>query len=350
LLFSSGSTDKPKGVLSAHRGVSIQCWRLARIQGFDDDVRSWTPNGFFWSGNFCLVLGATLAVGGALVLQRTFQPEEALELMAAERVTYLFAWRHQWVQLVEAPNWASVDLSALKYMDAESVIAQHPTVKTTWTEARHAFGNTETFTFITAYPACTSREIGGASHGLPLGGTTIKIVDPFTGATMKLGERGEIAVKGPTLMLGYVGIPLDETLDDQGFLRTGDGGYIDDAGRLFWEGRLTDIIKTGGANVSPVEIDTVIRECPGVKANQTVGVPHETLGELVVACVVPHDGFALDETTIRNFAREKLASYKVPRRVLVFSEDELAMTGTNKIKTNDLRKLVSERLQGETTF
>ena len=70
-----------------------------------------------------------------------------------------------------------------------------------------------------------------------------------------VGERGEIAVKGPTLMLGYLGIPLDETLDDEGYFRTGDGGYVDEAGRLFWEGRLNDIIKTGGANVSPVEID-----------------------------------------------------------------------------------------------
>ena len=75
---------------------------------------------------------------------------------------------------------------------------------------------------------------------------------------MPRGERGEICVKGPTLMLGYVGTPLDETLDAEGFFRTGDGGYLDEEGRLFWEGRLTDIIKTGGANVSPLEIDEAL--------------------------------------------------------------------------------------------
>ena len=82
-------------------------------------------------------------------------------------------------------------------------------------------------------------------------------------------------------MLGYLGIPLDETLDSEGYFRTGDGGWFDDAGRLHWEGRLNDIIKTGGANVSPVEVDTLIRTMPGVKISQTVGVPHDTLGERV---------------------------------------------------------------------
>ena len=92
-------------------------------------------------------------------------------------------------------------------------------------------------------------------------------------------------------MLGYLGVPLDETLDDEGFFRTGDGGYVDEQGRLFWEGRLNDIIKTGGANVSPLEIDDADAH-PGVKVAKTVGVPHDTLGEMVVACIVLHDGRA----------------------------------------------------------
>ena len=162
---------------------------------------------------------------------------------------------------------------------------------------------------------------------------------------MPIGERGEIAVKGPTLMMGYIGIPLSESVDDEGFLRTSDGGYIDEDGRLFWEGRLNDIIKTGGANVSPLEIDAVIRECPGVKISQTVGVPDELLGELVVSCIVPHEGAELDEATIRTYAKEKLASYKLPRRVLFVAEDDLETTGSSKIKTADLRKLAAERLK-----
>ena len=348
LFFSSGSTSKPKGILSAHRGVTLQLWRMGPQQGLDTDVRSWTANGFFWSGNFSMVVGATLAVGGSLVLQRVFQPEDALDLMQAERVSFPFAWPHQWAQLEAAANWAEVDLSAIVYLDAETALARHPTVHTAWIEPRHCYGNTETFTISAAYPANTSRETANNGHGRPLAGMTLKIVDPLTGIAMPLGERGEIAVKGPTLMLGYVGVPLDETLDADGYLRTGDGGSVDQHGRLYWEGRLNDIIKTGGANVSPVEIDAVIREHPGVKVSQTVGVPHDTLGELVVACIVPHDGAGLDEEAVRGFVREKLASYKVPRRVLFFSEDDLALTGTAKIKTADLRALAAKRLETET--
>jgi fatty-acyl-CoA synthase len=119
---------------------------------------------------------------------------------------------------------------------------------------------------------------------------------------------------------------------------------MDEAGRLVWEGRLTDIIKTGGANVSPVEIDGVLATYPGLKVGRTVGVPHDTLGEIVVSCVVPHDGAALEEAMIRDFLKERLASYKVPRRVLFFREDELSMTGTAKVKSSTLRELAAKRL------
>lgn len=349
LFFSSGSTSKPKGILSAHRGVAIQLWRMRRQQGLGDDVRSWTANGFFWSGNFAMVIGGTLSAGGSLVLQRTFRPEEALDLMASEKVTFPFAWPHQWAQLEAAANWNAVDLSALTYVDAASPLARHPTVASSWTEPRHCYGNTETFTLSTGYPANTSPEDAGNSHGLALPGNSLKIVDPLTGFVQPVGKRGEIAVKGPTLMLGYLGTPLDETLDDEGYFRTGDGGHLDEAGRLFWEGRLNDIIKTGGANVSPVEIDSVIKDCPGVKVTQTVGVPHATLGELVVACIVPHAGAALDEDTVRNFVREKLASYKVPRRVLFFGESDLRLTGSAKVKTGDLRDLAARTLAAESS-
>jgi fatty-acyl-CoA synthase len=292
-------------------------------------------------------MGCTLAAGGTLVLQPTFAAAEALELMQVERVTLAHAWPHQWAQLVEAPNWSKVDLSSLHYVDANGPMARHPTVSTGWSEPKWAYGNTETFTINACFPSDTPADVAEGTHGVPLPGNTLKIVDPETGATVVQGERGEIAVKGPTLMLGYVDVPIDETLDDEGFFHTGDGGYLDEAGRLVWEGRLTDIIKTGGANVSPLEIDGVLAIYPGVKVGRTVGVPHQTLGEIVVSCVVPHDGAALEEPAIRDFLKERLASYKVPRRVLFFREDELSMTGSAKVKSGRLRELAANRLGAE---
>jgi fatty-acyl-CoA synthase len=350
LFFSSGSTGKAKGILSAHRGVCLQLWRWARWYAVTPEypVRMWSANGFFWSGNFAMALGGTLSSGGSLVLQRWFDAEAALALMEAEKATFLNAWPHQWAQIEAAPNYQSVDLSSMHYIDRDTPIARHPTIRTDWKEPAQAFGNTETFTLISVFPSGTPPELAvPLSHGHPTAGSTVKIVDPLSGATMPIGERGEIAVKGPTLMLGYVGIPLDRSLDDEGYLRTNDGGYVDAEGRLFWEGRLNDIIKTGGANVSPLEIDAVIRECPGVKISQTVGVPDELLGELVVGCIVPHEGAVLDEDTIKAFARQKLASYKVPRRILFFDDSELETTGSAKIKTPELRKLAGDRLAAE---
>ncbi|WP_433526022.1 class I adenylate-forming enzyme family protein [Nocardia pseudovaccinii] len=346
LFFSSGSTSRPKGILSAHRGVTIQMWRFRRMYGFvpADDVRCWTANGFFWSGNFALALGATLASGGAIVLQPTFDAAEALEIMQAEQVNFPFAWPHQWAQLEAAPTWGSVDLSSMRFVDRRSPLARHPTVSSRWDEPNHAYGNTETFTITTAFPANTPDEIHAGSSGVPLPGVTIKITDPVAGTVVPRGEAGEICVKGPTLMLGYIGTPLDETLDAEGFFHTGDGGHLDDTDRLFWEGRLTDIIKTGGANVSPLEVDEILAAYPGVKVARTVGVPHETLGELVVACIVPHTGTPLDAEEIRTFAKARLASYKVPRAVLFFDEADLTLTGSAKIKSSDLRALAAERL------
>jgi fatty-acyl-CoA synthase len=348
LFFSSGSTSKPKGILGAHRGVCIQFWRFRRMYGFSpgDHVRGWTANGFFWSGNFTMVLGSTLASGGALVLQSTFDAAEALELMQAERVNFPFAWPHQWAQLEGARNWGRVDLSSVRFADFKTPIAHHPTVSGEWYEPGHAYGNTETFTITTGYPANTPPEVHAESFGVALPGVTLKITDPLTGGLVPRGEAGEISVKGPTLMLGYIGTPLDETLDSEGFFPTGDGGHLDDAGRLYWQGRLTDIIKTGGANVSPREVDDALIAHSGVKVAQTVGVPHQTLGEVVVSCVVPHDDVILDTGQLLAFLRQRLASYKVPRHVLFFCEDEVALTGNAKIKAGELRELAAKRLAG----
>ncbi len=348
LFFSSGSTGRPKGILSAHRAVAIQCWRWRRHLGLGDDVRTLTVNGLFWSGNFCQAIGATFSSGGALVLLATFDPGEALRLMECERVTYPAGWPHQWARLQEASNWPSVDLSSLRYVDTSTALGRHRTVFTNWVNPVWSYGNTETFTISTGFPSGTPLEVAGDTYGEPLPGNTIRIVDPLTGAVLPRGQSGEIAVKGPTLMLGYIGVPVDETLDEEGFFRTGDGGHMDDRGRLSWHGRLTDVIKTGGANVSPVEVDNELARYPGVRRSQTVGVPHETLGEMVVSCIVPKEGCVLEPGAIRDFLRARLASYKTPRRILFVKDDELSVTGSDKVKTAALREWVARRLQAET--
>lgn len=346
LFFSSGTTSMPKGILHAQRALAIQWWRWPRLMDIDTErypVRCWTGNGFFWSGNLSLVLGNALSTGGAVILQPAFQADEALVIIEEEKVTFPNGRPHQWARLEASEKWASADLSSLHYITYGTTLLKHPSVNTDW-QLRPAFGTTETLTINTAVPANTPESEYRGSHGVPLPGNTLKIFDPDTGEVMPCGQRGEIAIKGPTLMLGYLGKTREETFDSEGYFCTGDGGYVDEAGRLFWEGRLTEMIKTGGANVAPSEIDAVIATFPGIKLTQTVGVPHQTLGEMVVACIVAQDGRTPDAAALGNFLKERLASFKVPREILFFSEEEFAVTGSGKIKFKQLREIAVKRL------
>ena len=346
VFFSSGTTSLPKGILQAQRAFAIQWWRWRRIMDLDPvnhPVRVWTGNGFFWSGNISQVVGYALTTGGAIVLQPLFDAEEALDLIQQERVSFAIGRPHQWARLEASEKWPTADLSSLHYVTYGSKIFDHPTVKTDW-KMCPAFGTTETLTINTAVCANTPEDVYRGSYGQPLPGNILKVFDPLTGEIVPVGQRGEIAIKGPTLMLGYIGKAIDETFDEDGFFCTGDGGYVDEEGYLFWEGRLTDIIKTGGANVSPLEVDAVLATIAGVKRAQTVGTPHDDLGEMVVACIVPHEGVTLHEREIQAILKARLASFKVPRAVLFFREEEFAVTGSEKVKTGDLRELAARRL------
>lgn len=346
LFFSSGTTSMPKGILHAHRALALQWWRWPRIMDVDAErfpVRCWTGNGFFWSGNISMVLGNALTTGGTVVLQPVFEAEQALALMESERVSFPIGRPHQWARLEASERWERADLRSLHYVTYGTKLLDHPTVATDW-RLCPAYGTTETLTINTAVDANTPVEVYRGSFGKPLPGNILKIFDPATGQPVPVGTRGEVAIKGPTLMLGYVGKTLDETFDDEGFFCTGDGGYVDEEGWLFWEGRLTEMIKTGGANVSPLEVDSVIANFPGVKLTQTVGVPDAMLGELVVTCVVPHPGERVDAGALRDFAKGQLASFKVPREILFFDEAEFAVTGSGKVKFQALRDVVAKRL------
>lgn len=349
IFFSSGTTALPKGIVHAQRALAIQWWRWPRIMDIDAGrfpVRCWTGNGFFWSGNVSMVLGNALTTGGTVVLQPVFQADQALDLMEQERVSFPIGRPHQWARLEASGKWASADLSSLHYVTYGMTLFNHPTVRTDW-KICPAYGTTETLTINTAVEANTAEEDYRGSYGRPLPGNILKIFDPDTGEIVPRGQRGEIAIKGPTLMMGYIGKSTEETFDDEGFFCTGDGGYVDDQGRLFWEGRLTEMIKTGGANVSPIEIDAVIATYPGVKIAQTVGVPHETLGEMVVSCIVAQEGTTLDAGEMTRFLKERLASFKVPREILFMREDELAVTGSGKVKFRILREIAAERLAAQ---
>jgi fatty-acyl-CoA synthase len=210
---------------------------------------------------------------------------------------------------------------------------------------RSAYGLTETMSSLASAPANTPAEVRTGNYGWILPGNTIRILDPTSGEPLGVDAEGEITVKGLTLAKGYVKTPVEEVFDADGYFHTGDSGFVDEEGRLHFTGRASQMIKTGGANVSPIEIEQELLRHPEIRMAWVVGVPDPARDELVVACVVPHDGVSLEEDDIRSLLRGQIASYKIPRRVFFFAEAELAMTGNNaKPRADVLRKLVAERM------
>jgi len=343
LFFSSGTTSLPKGILHSQRAFAIQFWRWPRVWGVPEKPRCYTGNGFFWSGPVTIILGTAFSRGGAIIMQPLFDADEALQLIEKERITLMNGRPHQWARMQSCVGWQAADLSSLYCVTKGDIIREHPTVNTDW-EQPNAFGTTETMAILSSLVQGEAAGADPNNFGKLLPGNTIKVIEPLTGEIVAMGERGEVCIKGPTLMKGYLGKSPEECFDDDGFYHTGDGGYITPEGFLFWEGRLNDIIKSGGANVSPQEVDTVIASMPGVRRTQTVGVPHDTLSEVVVACIVPLDGITLEEKQVIDFVKERLASFKVPRHVLFFTEEEYPLTGNEKVKAGDVRKIASERL------
>jgi len=343
VFFSSGTTSLPKGILHTQRAFALQWWRYPKLAGVEGPVRCWTGNGFFWSANIGMTVGLAFSTGGTVILQPHFDPEATLRLIEEERIDYISGRPHQWARLLEASNWKSADLSGLRYITRGELMWTHPTVKTRWVIFM-GYGNTETMSICTSNAYNNIAEEVDGCYGTPAPGNAIKIVDPETGVIVPRGIRGEVRIKGTTLMLGYIGKPNDEVLDDEGYFPTGDGGYVDEEGRLWWEGRLTEIIKTGGANVSPIEIDEALALYPGVRRAQTVGVPHDTLGEMVVSCVAANDGITLDADAIAAFLKQRLASFKIPKQILFFSDEEITVTGSGKVKVTQLRDVVAARL------
>ncbi|MHB8467420.1 MAG: class I adenylate-forming enzyme family protein [Acidimicrobiales bacterium] len=352
ITYSSGTTHRPKGMLHNHRAPALQFWIQADVFGRDQQTRMWTALPMFWTAGINTAMGATLAAGGCWVMQETFEPGPALALMAREAVTEPYCLPHQTAALEEHPAWLETDLSAMRCVFGKSGFARHPRVTgdTSW-NMPVGYGLSETCAFFIAHPHDRPRDIPRNSMGRLLPGNELRIVDPDTGRELGPNEDGEFAVRGPTLMQRYVKKTRDECLDQDGFFHTGDAGYFDDDGVVHWTGRRTEMIKTGGANVSPAELEVQLRACPPVKLARVLGVPDPRLDQLVVLCVTLKDGATATEQGIQNFLRERVASYQVPKRVLFFADGEIPMTGSaTKVRDAALLALVTQRLnQGAST-
>jgi acyl-CoA synthetase (AMP-forming)/AMP-acid ligase II len=346
VIFSSGTTSEPKGILHGHRSPALQFWLQARLFARHPGTRMFSALPLFWTAGLNTAVGATLAAGGCWVAQETFEPGAALALMARERVTEPYTLPHQTVALAEHPDWAATDLSSLRCVYGKGAFARHPRVEGDpgWIMPV-GWGMSETCAFVSAHPSDTPRERAKVGHGALLPGARLRVVDPDTGRPLGVDEEGELCVSGATRMLGYLGRPPEACFDQDGYFHTGDAGHVSADGNVHWSGRRTEMIKTGGANVSPAEVEVALRACPPVKLSRVLGVPDPRLDQAVVACIVLRDGRAATADDVRAFLRERVAAYKVPKHVLFFEPHEMPMTGSDaKVRDDALLELVHARL------
>lgn len=346
IIYSSGTTSQPKGVRHCHQAVTLQFWLQAGVFGRHPGTRMWTSLPVFWTAGLNTAMGSTLAAGGCWVMQEHFEAGAALALMERERVTEPYTLPHQTATLEEHPGWAETDLSSLRCVFGKSVFARHPLVRgdTAW-NMPVAYGLSETCTGFASHRSDTPRELLRASSGRLLPGNRLRVVDPDDGRELGPGEIGELTISGPTLMLGYVGRDARECFDGAGFFRTGDLGFFDDEGYVHWTGRRSEMIKTGGASVSPAEIEVALRAFAPLKLARVLGVPDERLGQIVVLCAVLKDGARAEPEEVVGFLEERVSSYKIPKRVLFFTDGEIPMTASDtKVRDSELLSLVQARL------
>jgi fatty-acyl-CoA synthase len=347
IVYSSGTTTHPKGVLHHHQAAALQFWVQAELFGRDQSTRVWCALPLFWTAGMNVAMGATFAGGATWVMQEMFDPGAALRLLERERVTEPHVFAHHARALQEHPDWASTDLSSCTKVFGKSIFSRHPTVTgdPSW-NMPVGYGMSETSSFFTGLPHWTPRAVfRKGSYGRLLPGNELRVIDPETGTVLGPNEEGELIVRGPTLMEHYVKQSRAECFDADGFYHTGDIGFFDADGLVYWGGRRTEMIKTCGANVSPAEIEVQLQAFEPVKLSRAVGIPDDERDEIVVLCVELKEGATATEAEVQAFLRDRLASYKVPKHVVFFADGGIPLnrSGT-KVKDEGLITMVRQRL------
>ena len=344
ILYTSGSTATPKGVQLAHGGLVANGFHIGERQRLGPADRLWLAVPLFWSFGSANALVAILTHGGCVVLQESFEPGEALELLERERCTVYYGMANMARAMLEHPDRRRRRLDAMRTgltiglpedieMTMEAVGAR---------ELCNVYGSTETYGNCAVTDAHDARDVRLHTQGMPLPGMEIRVVHPESRQVLPRGEVGELAVRG-CVTPGYYEAPLLDAaaFDADGWFLTGDLGLLDADGRVRFRGRLKEMIKTAGVNVSPLEVEQVLLSHPDVKQAYVVGVPDRDRGELVVAAVELGPGAVSDAAALTAFCRERLASYKVPVRLAFRSADEFPRTPTGKIHKPGLRAELS---------
>jgi malonyl-CoA/methylmalonyl-CoA synthetase len=331
ILYTSGTTGRSKGVmlsrdnLASNAATLVDLWRFTEADVLLHALPVFHTHGLFVATNCVLVSGASM------VFLPSFTPDAVLT--ALPQATVMMGVPTFYTRLLADPRLTRDACTGVRLFISGSAPLS-PATHAEW-QARtgHAilerYGMTET-NMITSNPHDGARKAG--TVGMPLPGVEVRVTSPA--GVLPAGEAGSIEVRGPNVFKGYWNLP-EKTAEEfrDGWFITGDLGAFDAEGYLSILGRAKDLVITGGLNVYPAEVEAALDDLPGVRASAVIGVPHPDFGEAVVACVVGE----VTEDAIRSALRDRLAAFKIPKRVIVL--DDLPRNAMGKVQKAELRKV-----------
>ncbi len=347
LLYTSGTTGTPKGVMIPHRVVAwnayntVLSWQLRA----DDVSPIFTP--LYHAGGLGAFLTPVIGVGGRLVLHRRFDAAEVWRTIEAEGCTVVLGVPTIWKMLADAPGFETADLSRVRWFisgGAPLPVELVERYRRRGVVLRQGYGLTEVGVNCFAMTDADAWERPG-SIGKPLMFTRARIVDR-EGRELPPGEVGELLLGGPHVTAGYWHNPeaTAAAYDPDGFFHTGDLARRDEDGFFYIAGRAKEMFISGGVNIYPAEIEAVLLQYPGVADAAVVGAPDPTWGEVGVAFVVPGKGAEINPDRLVEFLAERLAKYKIPRRFITVSE--LPRTAYGKVRRHELRDRIATKEDG----
>jgi fatty-acyl-CoA synthase len=318
LMYTSGTTGKPKGAMLSHANVFFNNINVLSLIPMGRDTVTLVVAPLFHIGGLNVNTIATWQAAGEIVLHRNFDPVMALKAIEEHRVTSMFAVPAMYLFMSQQPEFTSVDLSSVTGFCVGGAPVPGPLIKAYLTKGLYlsqGYGLTETAPIATYLrPEFTQAKLGSAGKPAPY--TEVAILD-LNGEQVLPGERGEVCIKGPNVMLGYWNRP-DATraaIDAKGWFHSGDVGYADEDGFIYVVDRVKDLVISGGENVYPAEVESVIYDHPKVREVAIIGLLDERWGEAVTAVIAVAEGEDLTLEELRDFAGQSLARYKLPSRL-----------------------------------
>ncbi len=342
VVYTSGTMGKPKGVRLSHRAVVENAVRTCEVVEVSPDDRVFAAVPFFAVFGFSAMIGA-IASGATVVMQPVFDAAGALALIGSREVTVLHAVPTMYNLIMREESFGAGLVGSLRTGVIAGSSVSEELVKRVrrWCDALVAYGLTETGPVVTITRYSDSEERRTSTAGRALPGVEVMAVDIVTGVLHGPEAVGEIAVRGASLMRGYLRMPAETARvhTPEGFFLTGDLGIIDEEGYVRIVGRRQETISRGSYQLYPQEIEDRLRTHPAIDDVCVIGVPHDVLGEQVCACIVLVEGAVITGSEIKRFAQDSMADYKVPDLVRFF--DAFPMTGSGKIRRRELARAIA---------